>query len=98
MCSSGVEVVFGYGAQGVLFAGGYSLQWISEASTAPQLDLHEDERLGSLVQNTMTSEIRFRALLAQGRTESCNLHGFRLNLVVVLVDCASACPCCRFSS
>jgi hypothetical protein len=35
--------VFGYGAQGVLFAGGYSLQWISEAGTAPQLDLHEDE-------------------------------------------------------
>ena len=43
MRTSGVEVVFGYGAQGVLFAGGYSLQWISEAGTAPQLDLHEDE-------------------------------------------------------
>ena len=27
----------------MLFAGGYSLQWISEAGTAPQLDLHEDE-------------------------------------------------------
>jgi hypothetical protein len=35
--------VFGYGAQGVLFAGGYGLQWTSEAGTAPQLDLHEDE-------------------------------------------------------
>jgi hypothetical protein len=63
VCSSGVEVVFGYRAQGVLFAGGYSLQWISEAGTAPQLDLHEDEGLGSLVQNTMTSEVRFRAEL-----------------------------------
>jgi hypothetical protein len=48
----------------VLFAGGYSLQWISEAGTAPQLDLHEDEHLGSLVQNTMTSEVRFRAELS----------------------------------
>ena len=35
--------MFGYRAQDVLFAGGYSLQWISEAGTAPQLDLHEDE-------------------------------------------------------
>jgi hypothetical protein len=43
VCSSGVEVVFGYRAQGVLFAGGNGLQWISEAATAPQLDLHEDE-------------------------------------------------------
>jgi hypothetical protein len=73
VCSSGVEVVFGYGAQGVLFAGGYSLQWISEASTAPQLDLHEDERLGSLVQNTLTSEVRFHALLTEGHTESLQL-------------------------
>jgi hypothetical protein len=57
----------------VLFAGGYSLQWISEAGTAPQLDLHEDERVGSPVQNTMTSEVRFHALLAEGRTESLQL-------------------------
>ena len=72
MCSSGVEVVFGYGAQGVLFAGGYGLQWISEAGTAPQLDLHEDERLGSFAQNTLTSEVRFRAELSEdgvGRLE-----------------------------
>ena len=41
--SSGVEVGFGYGAQGVLFAGGDGLQWISEARTPPQLDLNEDE-------------------------------------------------------
>jgi hypothetical protein len=57
----------------VLFAGGYSLQWISEASTAPQLDLHEDERLGSFVQNTMTSEVRFRAELSECGVERLEL-------------------------
>jgi hypothetical protein len=41
--SPGVEVVFGDGAQGVLLAGGDGLEWVSEAGTAPQLDLHEDE-------------------------------------------------------
>jgi hypothetical protein len=61
--TSGVEVVFGHGAQGVLFAGGYSLQWTSEAGTAPQLDLHEDERLGSNIQTLTTPELMFRALL-----------------------------------
>jgi hypothetical protein len=61
--TSGVEVVFGHGAQGVLFAGGYSLQWTSEAGTAPQLDLHEDERLGSIIQTLTTPELMFRALL-----------------------------------
>jgi hypothetical protein len=40
---SGVEVVFGYGAEGVLFAVGDSFQWVSEAGTTPQLDFHEDE-------------------------------------------------------
>jgi hypothetical protein len=34
---SGVEVVFGYPAQGVLFAGGNGLQWISEAATRRSL-------------------------------------------------------------
>jgi hypothetical protein len=57
----------------VLFAGGYSLQWISEAGTAPQLDLHEDERLGSLVQNTITSEVRFRAELSEHGVERLEL-------------------------
>jgi hypothetical protein len=63
--TSGVEVVFGHGAQGVLFAGGYSLQWTSEAGTAPQLDLHEDERLGSNMQTLTTPELMFRALLTE---------------------------------
>jgi hypothetical protein len=40
---SGVEVVLGYGAEGVLFAEGDGFQWVSEAGTAPQLDFHEDE-------------------------------------------------------
>ena len=40
---SGVEVVFGYGAQGILLAGGDGFQWVSEAGPAPQLDFHEDE-------------------------------------------------------
>jgi hypothetical protein len=39
----GVEVVFGYGAQGILLAGGDGFQWISEAGSAPQLDFHEDK-------------------------------------------------------
>jgi hypothetical protein len=73
VCSSGVEVVFGYGAQGVLFAGGYSLQWISEASTAPQLDLHEDERLGSNIQTLTTSEVMFRALLTKDDAQHLEL-------------------------
>ena len=50
------------------FTGCNGLQWISEAGPAPQLDFHEDERLRFLVQNTMTSEIRFHALLVEGRT------------------------------
>jgi hypothetical protein len=70
---SGVEVVFGYGAQGMLLAVGNGFQWVSEAGPAPQFDFHEDERLGSLVQNTMISEIRFHALLAEGRTETLRL-------------------------
>jgi hypothetical protein len=57
----------------VLFVGGYGLQWISEAGSAPQLDLHEDERLGSLVQNTMTSEVRFRAELSEYGVERLEL-------------------------
>jgi hypothetical protein len=40
---SGVDVVFGYGAEGVLLAVGDGFQWVSVAGTAPQLDLHEDE-------------------------------------------------------
>jgi hypothetical protein len=73
VCSSGVEVVFGYGAQGVLFAGGYSLQWISEAGTAPQLDLHEDERLGSNIQTLTTPEVMFRVLLTEDGTQRLEL-------------------------
>jgi hypothetical protein len=57
----------------VLFAGGYGLQWISEAGSAPQLDLHEDERLGPHLQNTMTSEVRFRAELSEYGVERLEL-------------------------
>ena len=62
---SGVEVVFGYGADGALLLVGDGFQWISEAGLAPQLYLNEDERLSSFVQNTMTSEVRFRAELSE---------------------------------
>ena len=61
---SGVWVAFGDGAQGILLAGGDGLEWVSETGPAPQLDLDEDERLGSLVQNAMTSEVQFRAQLS----------------------------------
>jgi hypothetical protein len=73
MWFSGVEVVFGYGAQGLLLAGGDGLQRVSEAGTAPQFHFHEDERLGSLVQNTMTSEVRFRAELSEYGVERLEL-------------------------
>ena len=43
MWFSSVEVVFGYGAQGLLLAGGDGLQRVSEAGTAPQFHFHEDE-------------------------------------------------------
>ena len=73
MWFSGVQVVFGYGAQGLLLARGDSLKRVSEAGTAPQLDFHEDERLGSDVQNKVTSEVRFCATLSE--------YGERLELV-----------------
>jgi hypothetical protein len=73
VCPSGVEVVFGYGAQGVLFAGGNGLQWISEAGTAPQLDLHEDERLCSNIQTLTTPELMFRALLTHDGAQRLEL-------------------------
>ena len=41
--SSGVEVVFGDGAQGALLAGGDGLERVSVAGSAPQLYLDEDE-------------------------------------------------------
>ena len=39
---SGVEVVFGYGADGALLVVGDGFQRVSEACTAPQLHFHED--------------------------------------------------------
>jgi len=65
--------VFGYRADGVLLAGGDGFQWVSEACTAPQLYLDENERLGSFVQNTMTSEVRFRAELSAYGVERLEL-------------------------
>jgi hypothetical protein len=65
--------VFGDPAQGVLLAGGDGLERVSEAGTAPQFDFDEDERLGSLVQNTMTSEVRFHAFLAEDGVERLEL-------------------------
>ena len=48
-----------------MLAVGYGFKWISVAGTAPQLDFHEDERLGPPLQNQMTSEVRFHAKLAE---------------------------------
>jgi hypothetical protein len=62
---SGVKVVFGYGAEGVLFAVGDGFQWVSEAGPAPQLDFHEDERIGSNIQILTTPELMFGALLTK---------------------------------
>jgi hypothetical protein len=60
-----VEVEFGYGAEGVLFTVGNGFQWVSEAGPAPQLDFHEDERLGSNIQTLTTPELIFRAQLTE---------------------------------
>ena len=38
-----VEVVFGDGAQGALFAGGDGFEWVPEAGPAPQLHFDEDK-------------------------------------------------------
>jgi hypothetical protein len=65
--------VFCYGAEGVLLAVGYGFKWISVAGTAPQLDFHEDERLGSLVQTLTTPELMFRALLTKDGTQRLEL-------------------------
>ena len=69
----GVEVVFGYGAQGILLAGGDGFQWVSEAGPAPQLDFHEDEGLGSDIQTLTTPEVMFRALLTEDGTQRLEL-------------------------
>jgi hypothetical protein len=55
--SSEVEVVFGYGAEGVLLVVGDGIQWVSEAGPAPQLYLDEDERLGSKYTNTRYTRV-----------------------------------------
>jgi hypothetical protein len=65
--------VFGYRAQGILLAGGDGFQWVSEAGPAPQLDFHEDERLGSDIQTLMTPELMFRALLTKEGTQRLEL-------------------------
>ena len=65
--------MLGYGAEGVLFRVGNGFQWVSEAGPAPQLDFNKDECLGSLVQNTMTSEVRFRAELSEYGVERLEL-------------------------
>jgi hypothetical protein len=65
--------VFGYGAEGVLFAVGDGFQWVSEAGPAPQLDFHEDERLGSIIQTLTTPKLMFRALLTKDGAQRLEL-------------------------
>ena len=48
-----------------MFAVGDGFQWVSEAGPAPQLDFHEDERLGSDIQTLKTTELMFRVMLTQ---------------------------------
>jgi hypothetical protein len=71
---SGMQIMLGDGAQGALLARSDGFERVSVAGSAPQLDLDKDERLGLLLQNTITSEVRFHALLAEGRTESFQLE------------------------
>jgi hypothetical protein len=62
---SGVEIVFGYRAEGVLLAISYGFQWVSEAGPAPQFDFHENERLGPDIQTLTTPALMFRVLLTK---------------------------------
>ena len=65
--------MFGYGADGVLLAVGNGFQWVSVAGLASQLYLDENERLGSFVQKTVTSEVWFRAELSEYGVERLEL-------------------------
>ena len=53
-----------------MFSEGYGFEGISEADSAAQLDLDEDEGVGLDVQ---TLELRFRALLAEDGAERLEL-------------------------
>jgi hypothetical protein len=65
------EVEFGKGADLGLFMRGDGLQRVSEAGSAAQFHLDEDEHDGSNVQNTMTPEFRFRAPSGDGTLDVC---------------------------
>jgi hypothetical protein len=63
----------GYVAEGVLLTVGDGFQWVSEPGSAPQLDFHEDERLGSNIQTLRTPELMFRALLTMDGAQRLEL-------------------------
>ena len=52
---------------------GDGLEWVSEAGTAPQFDLDEDERLGSNIQTLTTPELMFRAMLTKDGSQRLEL-------------------------
>jgi hypothetical protein len=59
------EVLYCEGANGGLLAGGDRLERATEAGPPAQLDLCENESVGSNVQTLTTPELMFRALLTQ---------------------------------
>jgi hypothetical protein len=62
------EVLSSQGADGGLFAGGDSFEWMPEAGSPAPFHFDEDEGVGTDVQ---TLELRFRALLAE---ETSDVH------------------------
>ena len=64
------EVMFRQGSNGGLLAGSHCLERATEASVVAQLDLDEDEGVGSRVQ---IPELCFRALLSESCVERLEL-------------------------
>jgi hypothetical protein len=67
------QVLFGEGAYGGLLASGDSLERAAEGRPPAQLDLREDEGVGSNVQTRTAPELVFHALLTQDGAQRLEL-------------------------
>jgi hypothetical protein len=65
------EVLSRQGADGGLFAGGDSFEWMPEAGSPAQFHFDEDEGVSSDVQSSTIAELRFRALLGNDIPHVC---------------------------
>ena len=67
------EVLFCDGADRRSLAGGDRLERIAVSGAGSELDLHENERIGSFVQTFATPVLMFRALIRQDGTRKLTL-------------------------